>query len=110
MLPHRSDRLGVQAAYEVMTDDRGKVGIAHAGVAMAALPHRRTTAPVWEREGGQIKLLVESGLDSAKQPIGLNASIRFRAAAAIAQVEGNSHVTINRRPISSLGCTASKCR
>ena len=38
---------------------------------MAALPHRRTMAPVWEREGGQIKLLVESGLDSAKQPIGI---------------------------------------
>jgi hypothetical protein len=67
----KTDRLCVDAAYEVMADDRGKVGIAHAGFAMAALPHRRTMAPVWEREGGQIKLLVESGLDSAKQPIGV---------------------------------------
>jgi hypothetical protein len=67
----KTDRLCVDAAYEVMADDRGKVGIAHAGFAMAALPHRRTTEPVWEREGGQIKLLVESGLDSAKQPIGI---------------------------------------
>jgi hypothetical protein len=67
----KTDRLCVDAAYEVMADDRGKVDIAHAGFAMAALPHRRTTEAVWEREGGQIKLLVESGLDSAKQPIGI---------------------------------------
>ena len=67
----KTDRLCVDAAYEVMADDRSKVGIAHAGFAMAALPHRRTMEPVWEREGGQIKLLVESGLDSAKQPIGI---------------------------------------
>jgi hypothetical protein len=50
----KTDRLCVDAAYEVMADDRGKVGIAHAGFAMAALPHRRTMEPVWEREGGQI--------------------------------------------------------
>src|SRR4051812_6641457 len=67
----KTDRLCVEAAYEVMADDRGKVGIAHAGFVMAALPYRRTAEPVWEREGGQIRLLVESGLDSAKQPIGI---------------------------------------
>src|SRR4051795_5807014 len=49
----KTDRLCVEAAYEVMADDRGKVGIAHAGFAMAALPHRRTAEPVWEREGAR---------------------------------------------------------
>jgi hypothetical protein len=33
--------------------------------------HKRTGDPVWERDGGQVKLLVESGLDSSKQPIGI---------------------------------------
>ena len=67
----KTDRLCVEAAFEVLADDRGRVGIAHAGFAMASLPHRRITEPVWEREGGQIKLLVESGLNSTKQPIGI---------------------------------------
>ena len=67
----RTERLCVDAAYGVMGDDRGRIGIAHAGFAMAALPHKRTPELVWERDGGQIKLLVESGLDSSKQPIGI---------------------------------------
>src|SRR5690348_101176 len=54
-----------------MSDERGLIGIVHAGFAMAALPHKRTTDLVWERNGGQIKLLVESGLDIAKRPIGI---------------------------------------
>ena len=68
---NKAERLCVDAAYEVMSDERGTIGIAHAGFAMAALPHKKTPVTVWERDGGQIKLLVESGLDSAKQPIGI---------------------------------------
>ena len=67
----KNGRVCVEAAYEVMADERGQIGIAHAGFAMAALPHKRTQEAVWERDSGQIKLLVESGLDSAKQPIGI---------------------------------------
>jgi Plasmid encoded RepA protein len=67
----RNDRICVEAAHEVMADERCQIGIAHAGFAMASLPHKRTQDPVWERDSGQIKLLVESGLDSSKQPIGI---------------------------------------
>jgi hypothetical protein len=67
----KNDRICVEAAYEVMADEQGQIGIAHAGFAMAALPHKRTQDVVWERDSGQIKLLVESGLDSARQPIGI---------------------------------------
>ena len=65
------DRLCVEAAFEVMGDEEGRIGIAHAGFAMAALPHKKTAEVVWQRDGGTIKLLVESGLDSRKQPIGI---------------------------------------
>ena len=68
---NKTDRLCVEAAYEVMADEGGRVGIAHAGFAMTALPHKRIAETVWERDGGQIKLLVESGLDIRKQPIGV---------------------------------------
>lgn len=64
-------RLCVEAAHAVMSDERSQIGIAHAGFAMAALPHRRIDETVWERDGGPIKLLVESGLDSSRNPVGV---------------------------------------
>src|SRR5689334_18188166 len=67
----KNDRVCVDVAYEVMADEQGRIGITHAGFAIAALPHKRTQEAVWERDNGQIKLLVESGLNSAKQPIGI---------------------------------------
>ncbi|MFL5333762.1 MAG: pirin, partial [Geminicoccaceae bacterium] len=38
----KNDRLCVDAAHEVMADERGRIGITHAGFAIAALPHKRT--------------------------------------------------------------------
>lgn len=67
----KNDRLCLDAAHAVLTDEKGSVGIAHAGFAMAALPHKKTIEPVWERDGGPVKLLIESGLDSQKRPIGI---------------------------------------
>src|SRR3954462_1473527 len=67
----KNDRLYVEAAYGVMSDEEGRIGIVHAGFAMTALPHKRPTDAVWERDGGQVKLLIESGLDSGKQPVGI---------------------------------------
>src|SRR3712207_8945719 len=65
------ERLCVEAAFEVLSDEGRHTGIAHAGFAMAALPHKKVPDSVWQREGGSIKLLVESGLDSNKQPVGI---------------------------------------
>jgi len=67
----RNDRICVDAAYEVMADERGQIGITHAGFAIASLPHKRIQEAVWERDNGQVKLLIESGLNSTKQPIGI---------------------------------------
>lgn len=67
----KNERLCVEAAYGVMSDEEGRIGVAHAGFAMTALPHKRITDAVWERDGGQVKLLVESGLDSQKCHIGI---------------------------------------
>jgi hypothetical protein len=67
----KNERLCVEAAHAVLSDEKGSIGIAHAGFAMAALPHKKTNDAVWEREGGRVKLLIESGLDSHKQPIGV---------------------------------------
>ena len=67
----KNQRLCLEAAHAVMSDENGHVGVTHAGFAMAALPHKKTGEGVWERDDGPIKLLVESGLDSQKRPIGI---------------------------------------
>lgn len=67
----KTERLCVEAAHAVLSDENGRIGVAHAGFAMAALPHKKTTDAVWERDGGPIKLLVESGLDINKQAVGI---------------------------------------
>ena len=38
---------------------------------MAALPHKKVADAVWEKDGGAIKLLVESGLDAQRHPVGI---------------------------------------
>jgi hypothetical protein len=68
---NKSERLCVDAAYEVLSDEAGRIGIVHAGFAMTALPHKRISEAVWERDSDRVKLLVESGLDAKKQPIGV---------------------------------------
>jgi len=67
----KAERQCVEAAYGVLSDEKGSIGIAHAGFAMAALPHKKVADPVWEKDGGAIKLLVESGLDAQRHPVGI---------------------------------------
>ncbi|BAU39745.1 plasmid replication initiator RepA (plasmid) [Acetobacter pasteurianus NBRC 101655] len=67
----KTQRLCVEAAHEVMSDEDQAIGIAHAGFAMAALPHKKISESIWRREGGSIQLLVESGLDKENKAIGV---------------------------------------
>jgi hypothetical protein len=68
---NKLDRQCIDAAFEVMSDEHHRIGVLHAGWAMAALPHKMTRELVWERQGGPVKLLVESGLTQNQEPIGL---------------------------------------
>lgn len=71
MLENKLQRTCVEAAYEVITDEEQAIGIAHAGFAMASLPHKKTNETIWRREGGPIKLLIESGFDHKNQAVGI---------------------------------------
>jgi hypothetical protein len=55
------DRRLVEASHLVMADEDGTPGYVHAGFAMTALPHKRTDAAEWVRDGADIRLRVESG-------------------------------------------------
>lgn len=65
------DRQCVETAYAVLSDEQQRVGIMHAGFAMAALPHKDIHDTVWIRQGGSVKLRVESGVDASDVPVGV---------------------------------------
>lgn len=55
------DRRCVEAVHLMLTDEVGAPGYVHAGFAMTALPHKRTDAPDWVRDGADVRLRIESG-------------------------------------------------
>lgn len=65
------DRQCVETAFAVMSDEAQRIGIMHAGFAMTALPHKAIEDSVWVRQGGSIKLRIESGMDADDARVGL---------------------------------------
>jgi len=70
-LQGKLDRQCVNTAFAVMSDEERLIGITHAGFAMAALPHKAVQENSWERQGGPVGLLIESGLGLGRIPVGL---------------------------------------
>ncbi len=65
------DRQCVETAFAVMSDEEQRIGMMHAGFAMTALPHKAIDDNVWIRQGGAIKLRIESGTDANDTRVGL---------------------------------------
>jgi hypothetical protein len=65
------DRQCVETAFAVMSDEEQRIGMMHAGFAMTALPHKAIDDNVWVRQGGNIKLRIESGTDANDAKAGL---------------------------------------
>jgi hypothetical protein len=67
----KSDRRAVDAAAAILAEEVSRLGITHAGFAMTSLPHKQIKDAVWERKGYQTTLLVESGLNRQRMPVGV---------------------------------------
>jgi hypothetical protein len=65
------ERLCVETAFAVMSDEQYRIGVMHAGFAMTALPHKAISGTVWVRQGGNVKLRLESGFDADDRVVGL---------------------------------------
>lgn len=65
------DRQCIDTAFAMMTDERQKIGIMHAGFALTALPHKNLSETLWVRQGGNIRLHIESGTDADRKPVGI---------------------------------------
>lgn len=67
----KAARQTIDAAAAILADEETRLGITHAGFAMTSLPHRRIEDPLWTRQGGRTKLLVESGRNGDGSWIGV---------------------------------------
>jgi hypothetical protein len=67
----KHERLLVEAAYRVLTEDAEKIGFTYSGFALTSLPHKPQKETVWRREGHNLVLLIESGRDRSGAAIGL---------------------------------------
>jgi hypothetical protein len=67
----RLERQCVEAAFAVLSDEERRIGVMHAGFAMTALPHKSVQDLVWTRQGGEVKLRIESGTDANDRSVGL---------------------------------------
>src|SRR5918998_4719450 len=67
----KHDRLVIETAYRVLSDDAEKMGFTYPGFALTSLPHKPQTELVWRRDGHNITMLIESGRDRTGKPLGL---------------------------------------
>ena len=61
----------VEAAYQVLSEDTERMGFTYSGFALTSLPHKPQADGIWRREGHNLTLVLQSGVDRAGKLLGL---------------------------------------
>lgn len=67
----RHERAVVEAAYQVLSEDTERMGFTYSGFALTSLPHKPQPDGIWRREGHNLTLVLQSGVDRAGKLLGL---------------------------------------
>ena len=67
----KHERHMVEAAYQVLSEDAEKIGFTYSGFALTSLPHKPVEGGVWRREGHNLTLVLQTGIDRNGKPLGL---------------------------------------
>jgi hypothetical protein len=67
----KRERQVVEAAYQVLSDDEERIGFSYSGFALTSLPHKPIQEQSWKREGHNLTLWLQSGLDRAGKLVGI---------------------------------------
>ncbi|GAC1431920.1 MAG: replication protein RepA [Burkholderiaceae bacterium] len=67
----KHERMVVEAAYQVLSDDAERMGFTYSGFALTSLPHKPQESPTWRREGHNITLVLQAGVDRNEKSLGL---------------------------------------
>src|SRR6201992_3780525 len=67
----KHERQVVEAAYQVLSDDAERIGFTYSGFALTSLPHKPQEGATWRREGHNLTLVLQAGVDRTEKSIGL---------------------------------------
>lgn len=67
----KHDRAVIEAAHQVLSDEADKVGFTYSGFALTCLPHKLQEEDVWRREGHNLTMVLQSGVNRAGKSLGL---------------------------------------
>ena len=67
----KHERHVVEAAYQVLSEDAEKMGFTYSGFALTSLPHKPQQAATWRREGHNLTLVLQAGVDRNEKNVGL---------------------------------------
>jgi hypothetical protein len=67
----RHERALVEAAYQVLGEENEGIGFTYSGFALTSLPHKEQQETVWKREGYNLTLVMQSGVDRQGNQVGL---------------------------------------
>jgi hypothetical protein len=67
----KHERMVVEAAYQVLSDDAERMGFTYSGFALTSLPHKPQESPTWRREGHNLTLVLQAGVDRNEKSLGV---------------------------------------
>lgn len=67
----RHERALVEAAYQVLGEENEGIGFTYSGFALTSLPHKEQDETIWKREGHNLTLILQSGVDRQGREVGL---------------------------------------
>jgi len=66
-----NERAVVETAYQVLSEEADRIGYTYAGFALTSLPHREHKNRIWRREGYNLTMVIQSGVDKHGKEVGV---------------------------------------
>ena len=67
----KHERMVIEAAYQVLSDDAERMGFTYSGFALTSLPHKPHQGTTWRRDGHNLTLVLQAGVDRNENSLGL---------------------------------------
>jgi len=67
----KHERALVEAAYQVVSEEQEKLGFTFSGFALTCLPHKPLKENIWRKEGHNLTLLIQGGVDREADNVGV---------------------------------------
>ena len=67
----KHERMVIEAAYQVLSDDAERMGFTYSGFPLTSLPHKPQQGTTWRREGHNLTLVLQAGVDRNEKNLGL---------------------------------------